>query len=215
MIECTSERIFKKKRRGRKRLKIIFLSLFVISFIWAYNRYFIVEQVSNICEQSCYSIASKSTNQAIIDSNNSVKYNEIVRVEKNQAGDITLISTDSALTNKITREIAVKTQSIMSDIINKGVPIPICAFTGISFISGYGPNVNFNSISISSVTCEFSSKFLSSGINQTLHSLYAEIICKIEIVFPLNTRKVICKNQVLITEAVLVGKVPEIYLNNS
>ncbi len=213
MIECTDERILKKRKRGRKKIKAIFLFLFVITILWVYNTYFIAEQVSNVCEQSCYAIASKCTNEAIIENNTNVKYDDIVRVEKNQNGDITLISTNSSTTNKIGREIAVKTNTIMSDIIVKGIPIPLFAFSGIGFISGYGPNVNFKSIVISSVTCDFISKFLSSGINQTLHSLYAEIVCKISIMFPLNKRDIVCKNQVLLTEAVLVGKVPEIYLN--
>ena len=41
--------------------------------------------------------------------------------------------------------------------LKKGIPIPLFAFTGIDFISGYGKSINYNSLSVVSVESNFSS----------------------------------------------------------
>ena len=87
------------------------------------------------------------------------------------------------------------------------------AFTGIDLLSGIGQRVYFKTINVTSVICQFNSTFNSVGINQTLHSIYIDVICEVNMNIPLSSIKKTCTTQVLISEAVLVGKVPEIYLN--
>ena len=58
------------------------------------------------------------------------------------------------------------------------------------------------------------SKFTSVGINQTLHSIYIDVISTIELNMPLNSATSTCKTQILISETILVGKVPDIYLKD-
>ena len=91
--------------------------------------------------------------------------------------------------------------------------IPILAFLGIEILSGYGKEVNFKAIAINDVSCNFSSNFTSVGINQSLHSIYVEIDSTVKISMPFNSRQEKFSTKILIAETVLVGKVPEIYLN--
>ncbi|MBO7736819.1 MAG: sporulation protein YunB, partial [Clostridia bacterium] len=50
------------------------------------------------------------------------------------------------------------------------------------------------------------------GINQTKHSIYLEVIADISIVLPSGTSNFASLTQVLICESVLVGTVPDTYL---
>ena len=99
--------------------------------------------------------------------------------------------------------------------IEKGIEIPILAFSGISIISGYGGKVNYKSLSVSKIVGEYRSNFQSSGINQTLHSVYIDVICQIDVLFPLSKKTVEVIVPVLICQSVLVGNVPEVYLNGN
>lgn len=214
MIECTEEYIW-KKRRKRKAKKFVFLFWFVLIFLinFVVNKYVFVGQVIQVCQEKCYSICTKSVNQAVLEEVSGLTYDTLISILKDESGEIKLINTNAEQINKITRQIEAKTEVIMSGIIENGIPIPAFSFTGISFLSGYGRLVNFKALSVSSVSCEFSSKFLSSGINQTLHSLYLTLTCKVSVLFPFDKREITYNSQVLISEAVLVGKVPEVYLN--
>ena len=100
----------------------------------------------------------------------------------------------------------------MLDRISKGIPIPILTFLGFNILSGYGKEINLKTLSITSVTSEFKSNFLSVGINQTLHSIYLNIRTKAVLQMPFNKREEICENSILICENVIIGKVPDIYL---
>ena len=86
------------------------------------------------------------------------------------------------------------------------------AFTGVEAWAGFGPRVNLKIIPISNVECRFVSEFEGAGINQTKHSIYLEIVADISIIMPSKTRNFASLTEVLICESVLVGDVPDTYL---
>ena len=83
-----------------------------------------------------------------------------------------------------------------------------------SAFAGVGPNINFRIIPVSSVTCGFSSTFESVGINQTKHSIYLNVIADISIVMPSRTENFAVLTEILIGESVIVGTVPDAYLQS-
>ena len=215
MIECTSEYIYRRKKRKRKKGIISFLIVIILIFCSTfYFKNIVYDQVANVCESKCFAICSNSVNSAVsLSLVDGVDYNNLVGIEKDSNGNITLLNINPERINKIARKIVNFSYGIMSDIIEKGVQIPMFSFTGIKILSGYGPNVTFKSVRVGNVQTEFVSKFESVGINQTLHSILVEVTCKISIIFPFDKREVSSTTTVLISEAVLVGKVPEVYLN--
>lgn len=64
-----------------------------------------------------------------------------------------------------------------------------------------------------SVETDLKSEFIAQGINQTLHRVYLEVKCNVDILTPFeNTTKEIT-NQVLLMENVIVGNTPNTYYN--
>ena len=216
MIECTVDYIWYKKRRKFKPKKFfaffcVFLTIFACVL---YFKYFISEQIYKYSQDCAYSYCTESINSAVMETlNNQVKYNELIQVEKNSNGNIVLISANSHKVNYISREIARLTETQLVKKISGGVPVPIFAFTGIGLVSGLGGNVNVKTLNVSSVICEFNSKFTSVGINQTLHSIYVEIKNEVRFSIPFQNRTESFVSSVLITETVLIGSVPDVYLN--
>ena len=90
--------------------------------------------------------------------------------------------------------------------------MPLGAFTGVEAWAGFGPKVNLKIIPISNVECRFVSKFEEAGINQTKHSIYLKIVADISIILPSKTRNFASLTEVLIAESVIVGAVPDTYL---
>ena len=64
---------------------------------------------------------------------------------------------------------------------------------------------------------EFKSEFKSTGINQTIHRLYLEVECNVNIITPYDKIGASIVNQVLMCESVIVGRIPGTYyeFNNS
>lgn len=218
MIRCYAENIWyvKKKRKKRKKFLVLFFIIFLISILFSYYRYVVSEHIISICVDYTNSFATEAVNNAVLISlKDEIKYSNLIFIEKNNSGDIVLMNTDSLKINTINREIATITQQNLKERLKIGIDIPVLAFSGISLLSGYGVTLNFNSISISEVVCNFSSKFQSVGINQTLHSIYIDVVCEVNIEIPLNKKTEKSVTSVLISEAVLIGKVPDTYLNGN
>ncbi|MBQ3115611.1 MAG: sporulation protein YunB [Clostridia bacterium] len=216
MIECTDSYIYyKKHRKGRfKRCFCLFLVLLILISGFFYYKKVVCKQVVKICADYTHAFSTEAVNRAVLDSlSDGVKYTDVIEVEKNNDGEITLMTTNAVKVNALSREIVVQTADNLTKKLNAGIPIPILTFFGFSILSGYGGNVDLKTCSVTGVTCEFFSKFTSVGINQTLHSIYIKVISNVSIEIPLDNKSVRCETDVLISEAVLVGKVPSVYLD--
>ncbi len=215
MIEYCNENIWYKKRpRKKRRFFAILMTVILVLGFMAYYRYVITEQILTLCSDYAYSYSTDAVNKTVLYSlEQQIKYTDLITIEKNTDGDIVLMTTNSHKVNTINREVADNCQTLLTKKIAEGIPVPWLSFTGISLLSGYGRPIMFKSLSVVSVICEFYSKFTGMGINQTLHSIYIVVKSQVKINMPLNSRTEECETSVLISETVLVGKVPEIYLN--
>lgn len=63
------------------------------------------------------------------------------------------------------------------------------------------------------VETDLKSEFKDAGINQTLHRIYLEVKCNVNILTPYDTITETITNQVLLTEGVIIGNIPNTYYN--
>lgn len=217
MIDCSNEYIYyKKKRLVKKKGKAFLLLVLTLTILLLFYNFFITPQLCEICNDYAYSICNESLNSAVIVSlNDSVNYSQLISIEKNNSGEIIMISSNSHKINLLSRNIEKLALERLKAELKKGVKIPFWAFSGIKILSGYGKEIQFNYLSVSSVNCSFMSEFKSVGINQTLHSIYVELRSDVNIEIPLLKKESEYKTSILIAETVLVGKIPEVYLNGN
>lgn len=60
---------------------------------------------------------------------------------------------------------------------------------------------------------DLKSEFTSQGINQTLHRIYLNVKCRVNILTPFQDLEKEIINQVLLAENVIVGRIPNTYYN--
>ena len=68
-------------------------------------------------------------------------------------------------------------------------------------------------LSIGNVETDLRSEFIAQGINQTLHRVYLQVKCKVNILTPFDNIEREITNQVLLVENVIVGNIPNAYYN--
>ncbi len=161
------------------------------------------------------SITTEAVNDAIYYTlSDNLRYEDLISVERGSKGEILSITSNSLQINRIARDTAYMSQKNLNEMSRAGVNIPIGAFTGIELIAGMGPKINLKIIPISNVECRFVSSFDSVGINQTKHSIYLEIVSDISIIMLKETSNFASTTEVLICESVIVGEVPEVFLQS-
>lgn len=80
-------------------------------------------------------------------------------------------------------------------------------------MAGRGPGVKISISPIGDVETDLKSEFTSQGINQTLHRIYLNVKCKVNILTPFQDLEKEITNQVLLAENVIVGRIPNTYYN--
>lgn len=167
----------------------------------------------SVSEATIRSITTVAVNEAIYYTlSDNLRYEDLVNVDRNENGDILAISSNVFQINRIARDTAYLSQENLNKLSEEGVYLPLGALTGIEAFAGAGPKINVKILPISNVQTRFLSEFASAGINQTKHSIYLEVVADISIILPTQTRNLASTTEVLICESVLVGKVPDTFL---
>ena len=197
-------RKFSNKNRGyRLKKSIIFLTIFVIIvLICLYFFNSVSPTIVAFSEAKVRSLTMSAVNSAIFE----------VMLEPLSYGDITLIEANSIVINKLARDMAQSTETYIEKMGEQDVEIPIGTLSGSPLLAGKGFNITIKILPLGSVKCQFISEFESAGINQTRHKIYLDVIASISIVLPTSESTVKINTPVLVSESILIGKVPDTYL---
>ncbi len=201
-----------KSSKKRRRIAVALVSFMLIGLVVFFQRN-VTGVLKSISEASMRSITTVAVNDAIYYTlSDHIRYEDLVNVERSEEGDILAITSNSLQINRIARDTAYMSQQNLQTMSEDGIDIPLGAFTGVEAWAGFGPKIRMKIIPISNVACKFVSKFETAGINQTKHSIYLEIVADISIIMPSGTSNFASLTEVLICESVLLGKVPDTYL---
>ena len=204
-----------KKREIKRKFLITFLCLFFVFVVCFLYYYFVVKNiVIDFTKSSVNKMVTTSANNAINDIINSriFDFDAITTIEKDANNKINSLSINSSMTNKISNNLAIKTQEYLNNQIKFGVEIPIGTLSGIFFLNGKGSFLNFSCTPVGEVKCDFNSEFKDTGINQTIHRLFVEVKSKVSVNLPIKTyihEEIIT---FLINETIIVGDVPTVYI---
>ena len=167
-----------------------------------------------LSQEKIRSIATQTISEVVgeVLTNGDYTYDDLVEVSYSSENKISQISTNSTQVNLLVREVTAKVQERFDQLDSAQVVVNLGSFTGIPFLFGYGPEITLNLVPIGTVQTNFETKFLSAGINQTLHSLYFDVNAILGLILPGSTQNFDTNLQVLICESVIVGEIPSIYL---
>ena len=202
-----------KRRRNKRKYKYILTIFFVMIILFGYYFSVISPVIKTYSSQETKSITEKAVNLAVSNViNRTLSYDSLIDITYSHQGEIVSFSANQYEINTITREIVKETQYQMSNLGRNGLSLNLGTFSGIPFLIGKGPSIHLNLVPIGVVSGKFDSEFSSVGINMTKHTLFLYIDVHVSIVLPIESYDVFSSNQVLLAESIIVGKVPEVYL---
>ena len=206
--------------RKRKRLKKIVALVLVLSLLTGAGLYVRSNIVPLVTEKAYYSIRGEAVTalnnayQKTVEEMTSLGYSDFVTVTKDSDGKISFISVDMLKVNNVMSFISTVVLEEMQSIATGGVDVPLGAFSGILLLGDNGKDVNIEVETVGIAECNFRSDFETVGINQVRHTLYIDIVASANVVLPLYAKDVFCESSLLLCENVIVGEVPEFYLEN-
>ena len=206
----------KRKLFSKRRFVGFIVLILVLSVgLFLYFQRNVTRVLISISEATMRASTTVAVNDAVYYTlSDEMRYEDLVTITRNEQGDIVAFEANPLKINKIARDTASISQSNLKNLSLNGIPVPLGALTGIEAFAGLGPSIHFRIIPVSSVSCAFSSAFESVGINQTKHSIYLNVIADISIVMPSKTKNFAVTTQILVGEYVIVGTVPDTFLQS-
>ena len=165
--------------------------------------------VSDACDVMTLEV-NTAISQVLREGNYDADY--FIKFEKNEAGEVTAISSNMTHVNALSAEILDRVVGLTENR-SLTVSIPAGNLTGLSLLMGRGPGIPVEILVLTSSRVEFQNNIVTAGINQTKHQISLLVIVDIDILVPWGTESAQVVTEVLIADTVLVGQVPDTYLN--
>lgn len=144
---------------------------------------------------------------------NEVSYDDIITVETDESGRVTALKSNMAGANLLRSRLLEAALEEVSGLSQRDFSIPMGNLLGMDVLSGRGPGVRVTVLSAGSAGAEYRNEFTAAGVNQTLHRVLLEITVTVRILLPGRNLQTEVTTPVCIAETVIVGQVPETYLN--
>ena len=124
-----------------KKYRIILILLIIIICTIAYCMQAINPVFLNVINNKAYNIAVKASNNAIYQKLKDVNYSDLVILEKNENGQIVMVSANSHAINQISTDISRLIQKQLEEMDDVYVTMPIGILFGNNMLSNTGPKI--------------------------------------------------------------------------
>ena len=208
---------FSSKTLSFKKINMIFililiLSILIGSFIYIDNS--LRPTIKNLAQTKALEIANKSINKAISEVvKENLNYSDLIDTKLDSNGKITLMQSNTIMMNKIASDVALKIQDELKNTKTTISYIPLGTVLNSPLLAKYSPKIKISIEPIGTAYVDFKTDFESSGINQTRHKIYLEAKTQVKVIVPLTTSIKEVKAQIPISETVIIGDVPNSYVN--
>ena len=203
--------------RSRLRSYLLRFLLILASalFLFLMFRYNYSDTIRGLAETQVRNTTSDLINDAIdkqIESQN-IQYDRIVYFEKDLEGKITALKTNMSEVNRLKTDILnlINDEILAMDSSDLGIPLGSLILPEL--FSGRGLSIPVHIISIRNSDASFTSAFSEAGINQTLQQINMLVSVDVAVLVLGQTNYFTVSSQVVVAETIIVGQVPNTYLN--
>ena len=201
----------------RRRTRLAVIATVVLAILAAVT----IKSIAYFRELSCEMVISDATDLMTLCINDTISrkfaaedydYDYFVDLDYGADGMVTAVRANMARINALSSE-------LLSDIVHAAdggelsLSIPVGNVLGSSLLLGKGPEIPVDITMLTSSHVDFQNELSDAGINQTKHQIKLEIVIDIDVIMPWQTVSTQVVSEILIAETVILGDVPDTYLN--
>ena len=141
-----------------------------------------------------------------------IHYDRIVYFEKDLDGRITALKTNMSEVNRLKTDILNLINDEILAVDTAALGVPLGSIFLPEFLSGKGPSIPVQILSIRNSDASFHSHFSEAGINQTLQQITMDVSVDVAVLVLGETDYFTVSSQVVVAETIIVGDVPDTFL---
>ena len=161
-----------------------------------------------------YSMAVETINRAVKQAmGQGVTYEELIDAQMDAQGRVSMLRANTMRMNELASQTTLLAERELGSAENQVVEIPLGAALGVSFLSGFGPRLEVQILPVGAVHTSFDTEFETAGINQTRHKIFLNLRATVSLIVPTGSQLVEVTSTVPIAESIIVGEVPESFVD--
>ena len=125
-----------------------------------------------------------------------VTYSDLVTIQRDSAGTITALTTNTAAMNQLRAELIGVVLEALDGVDVSQIQIPLGSLVDLDLLWGLGPTMKVHAMTVGTVEGEFQSQFSSAGVNQTLHKIDLELTVPLTLMLPGGAVEAVCETQI-------------------
>lgn len=207
---------FKTNRGGRKSFSGFLLFLLVLSTLFAAGAYFFKVMrplMIGLAENRAHIAAEQAMHRVVQELFGNSRYTDFITLTHAADGSIGAAETNVTAVNRLKAAAAVKIQEQLASLDETTLRVPLGSTTGIGLFTGMGPYLPVRVLPYGNISVDFKSKLTAAGINQTHLEICLHAKAAVCTVMPGASAANTVETEIPIVQTVIVGKVPESYIN--
>ncbi len=190
-------------------LMVVFLVLLTIFMIFEGN---IKPALAAVAEARARLIAIEAMTEAIEkEIIQTVEYQDLIYIHKDSRNRPVLLQPNTIAISRLAARTTEHVKNRLQSLEDEVILLPLGQVFGSDLLANMGPRFRLTVMPIGTVTVNLVNELEEAGINQTLHKIILEINAAIGIAVPMIVTKTDVQHQVLLTQAVIVGEVPDTF----
>lgn len=142
-----------------------------------------------------------------------ISYDSLVHVTLGEDGSVRLLQANTAGMNSLASRASLTAQARLEALQDQTVSVPLGSALGITLLAGTGPRIQVHMLPVGAVVTAYETEFTSAGINQTRHRVLLTMRAQVRLVLPTGVSGVEAVTQVAVAESIIVGQVPDSFVN--
>lgn len=142
-----------------------------------------------------------------------MSYADFVTVSTDREGRVTSLTSNTAANSRFKRQVVETVIRQFETLDKDALAVPLGTLMSQPLLFGAGPCIRVEVGSVGDVTADYSHSFTSAGVNQTLHRVCLDIAATVYLFLPGEVLPVSVTSSVCVAETVIVGEIPDTYLN--
>lgn len=208
------DKIYSRKRiRIKTKYKILFTIILIVGSIIILLNQVIYPLFSKKCIYKAKVLVTQISNQETEKIMENYTYKDLVHIEEDTEGNVTFLESNVVAINQIKSSIVNRIQNRFLEMKSATIGIKAGALTGSRLFSNIGPKIEIQVIPSGTINSSLETEFYAVGVNQSIHRIYLDITCSVNILSPFESVSQSIENKILLSESVIVGNTPENYYN--
>lgn len=197
----------------KKRLFGLALIIIGISVLLCIGKCRISENIDAVSSIKVKAMINQIIHEEILKSLPSDKFEEKLFIIDSDKNKIKTVQSNTRLLNEFISRFVVSLENRYEKIEPEKLTVPLGVLFGSKFLSEFGPKFTIEILPLTTSECDFKTEFTSEGINQTKYKVYIVTKSTVRVLCPFASKDMEVNSKVLLAEMVIVGNVPNSYVN--